>query len=181
MKIKNIVLCIVALGNSIGVYASDEKNIALSPYASYYDEKIIPSNIRSECSELGRQFSESTKESLESEGWVITMSSEVGQLAKGTSMKLQITNALSSGNAFRGHKKMVSIAAELYKDGKLIDTYSATRDSGGGIGAGFMSSCAVLQRCVNTLGNDVAKWLKKKSMNSAVLISPSLNEPSASN
>jgi hypothetical protein len=84
-------------------------------------------------------------------------------LSEGTQLKLMISNALSSGNAFMGHHKSVSIIAELYKDGKLIDTYSTTRNSGGGIGAGFKNSCAVLERCVTTLGKDVAQWVKTKS------------------
>jgi hypothetical protein len=149
--------------SSFAAYASD-KVITVSSAASYYDEKIIPSNIKAECSELGSQFSEATKSNLEAEGWSVSLSNDVGEAAKGTSIKLQITNALSAGNAFMGHKKSVSVVAELYKDGKLVDTYSGTRDSSGGIGAGFKGSCSVLQRCVNTLGSDVTKWLKKKQL-----------------
>lgn len=163
MRIRNAVLGSLVLMASFGSYAND-KNITISSAASYYDEKIIPSNIKAECNELGGQFSESTKSFLESEGWNVILSNDVGEAAKGTNIKLQITNALSAGNAFIGHKKSVSIVAELYKDGKLVDTYSGTRDSGGGIGAGFKGSCSVLQRCVNTLGSDVSKWLKKKQM-----------------
>lgn len=153
----------LALMGSFGTYASD-KSITVSTEASYYDEKIIPSNIKSECSGLGSQFSEATKTNLESDGWNVSLGNEVGASATGTTIKLQIANALSAGNAFLGHRKSVSVIAELYKDGKLVDTYSGTRDSGGGFGAGFKGSCAVLQRCVTTLGSDVSKWLKKKQL-----------------
>jgi hypothetical protein len=33
----------------------------------------------------------------------------------------------------------------------------------GGIAAGFKGSCAVLERCADTLGEDLARWLKGQS------------------
>lgn len=45
-----------------------------------------------------------------------------------------------------------------------IDTYAGSRNSSGGIGGGFKGSCAVLERCVNTLGKDVDAWLKKQTI-----------------
>ena len=68
----------------------------------------------------------------------------------------------SAGNAFIGHRKSASVKAELYQDGKLIDSADYTRNSSGGFLGGFKGSCSVLEHTVNTLGNDVAKWLKKK-------------------
>ena len=119
MNIRNLMLGSLALMGSFEAYAGD-KNITVSTQASYYDEKIIPSNIKSECSGLGSQFSEATKNNLESDGWNVSLGNEVGASATGTTIKLQIANALSAGNAFIGHKKSVSVIAELYKDGKLV-------------------------------------------------------------
>jgi len=163
VRIQKITLGLFLLAFCSGVFAN-EKVISISSKASYYDEKIIPSNIKTECSELGQQFSEATKRYLEAEKWQVNFVDNAGKATKGTSIKLQITNAVSAGNAFMGHSKSVAILAELYKDGKLIDTYTASRDSGGGFAGGFKGSCSVLHRCVNTLGSDVAKWLKKNNI-----------------
>ena len=163
MHIKKITLGFVLLAFSLGAFAN-EKTISISSNASYYDEKIIASNIKTECSELGQQFSEATKRYLEAENWKVNFVDNAGKATKGTSIKLQITNAVSAGNAFMGHSKSVAILAELYKDGKLIDSYTASRNSGGGFAGGFKGSCSILHRCVNTLGSDVAKWLKKNNI-----------------
>lgn len=163
MRIQKITLGLVLLAFSLGVFAN-EKTISISSKASYYDEKIIPSNIKSECSELGEQFSEATKKHLEANNWKVTFEEDAGKSSQGTSIKLQITNALSSGNAFVGHRKSVTILAELYKDGQLIDSYTTSRNSSGGFAGGFKGSCSILHRCVNTLGSDVAKWLKKNNI-----------------
>ena len=163
MRIQKTALGFLLLAFCFGAFAN-EKTISISSEASYYDEKIIPSNIRTECSELGEQFSQATKKYLESNNWKVNLDDDAGKTSKGTSIKLQITNALSSGNAFIGHRKSVTILAELYKDGKLIDSYTTSRNSSGGFAGGFKGSCSILHRCVNTLGSDVAKWLKKNNI-----------------
>lgn len=136
-----------------------EREITISESATYYDEKIIAPNIRSECTNLGRQFSESTKKYLSEKGWAVDRSDELPDT--GMALNLVITNAHSGGNAWSGHKKSVSIEVEMYRDGELVDTYEGIRNSSGGFGGGFKGSCDVLKRCVNTLGKDVAKWLGK--------------------
>ena len=136
--------------------------ITISDNAEYYDEKVIPSNIRSECTALRSGLSDSAEKSLSQIGWNVVKSDTVG--GDGLSLKLMITTAHSSGNAYFGHKKSVSVEAELYKDGELLDSFSGTRNSGGGFGAGFKGSCTVLQRCVHTLGKDVSNWLSKKKL-----------------
>lgn len=48
---------------------------------------------------------------------------------------------------------------ELYQDGQKVATVMARRVSRGGAFAGFKGSCAVLDRTVNAIGEDLAKWL----------------------
>ncbi len=162
MKTSASFFCSSILLLSGAVHASD-KDITLNSIAPYYDLKIIPSNISSECKELGAQMAAATKVNLERDGWSVILTDESSIKNEGAQIKLIIMNAMSSGNAFMGHQKSVSINAELYREGKLVDTYVGTRGSGGGFGAGFKGSCQVLERCVTTLGKDVAKWLKTKS------------------
>ncbi|MCU4675940.1 hypothetical protein N7931_09865 [Catenovulum sp. 2E275] len=144
------------------VVLAEEMAIEVTASAPYYDENIIQANVIAECTELGNQFSESTSKYLKENGFNVELKSADEFANNGESLKLQITNAVSSGNAFIGHRKMVSITAELYQNGQLVDTFKHSRNSGGGFLGGFKGSCSVLHRCVNTLGNDVAKWLAKK-------------------
>lgn len=160
MKVPHkIGLLVLALGISA---IANSKDIAVTAKADFRDASIIPSKIRSECTDLGSSLAQSTKKYLEEAGWQVALGENAEIQKSGNAIKLEILNAVSAGNAFVGHHKSVTIAATLYKDGKLVDTYTATRDSGGGFAGGFKGSCPVLYRCTTTLGSDIAKWLNAK-------------------
>lgn len=72
---------------------------------------------------------------------------------------VEIAQAQSSGNAFVGHKKSITISGKLYRGGKEVAKFVSTRNSGGGFGAGYKSSCAVLARCAEAVAQDTARWL----------------------
>ncbi len=74
-------------------------------------------------------------------------------------LKIYITDAVSSGNAFTGHRKYVIIKGKLYKGKRLKATFKAARRSGGGYFGAYRSSCSVLGSCAKTLGKDTAYWL----------------------
>lgn len=156
-KFSVLVFALAASASAIG------KDISVTSKAGFHDAVVIPEKIKSECTDLGLNFSQSTKKYLEETGWQASLAENVEAMASGASVKLEINNAMSAGNAFIGHQKSVAITAYLYRDGQLVDTYRGTRNSSGGFGAGFKSSCDVLYRTVNTLGNDVAKWVNTKN------------------
>jgi hypothetical protein len=160
MTARKVIPLGILLISSFQTLAND-KEINLNTVAKYHDEQVIQSNIIDECTQLGTQFSTSTKKYLEKNGWSVNYDSNANENTKGTKLELKIINAMSSGNAFTGHRKSVSIEAKLFKDGTFIDSYKGTRNSAGGFLGGFKGSCAILAHCVNTLGNDVSKWLKK--------------------
>lgn len=143
------------------VYAAD---ITINQTVKFHDEKVIQTNIKSECVNLGPKLVASTEAAVQKNGWSVIKKDEIDTTASGVSLKLTIANAHSGGNAFIGHQKSVSIIAELFKDGKLVDTFTGNRSSSGGFAGGFKGSCAVLERCVNTLGKDVSAWLKKQTI-----------------
>lgn len=136
----------------------------IEAFASFKDDKQVAANVLQECHSLGSQFSQSTERYAKEYNLGVQRVSELDASSKGTNLKLYITSVYSGGNAFIGHRKSVSIMAELYKNGKKLDEYSYTRNSGGGFMGGFKGSCSVLKHTVNTLGNDVAKWLKTKEL-----------------
>ncbi len=137
--------------------------IAISDFASYADVTRIPANIVSQCPNLGRQFSDATLKSGTGLGLQLEQSGSVDPAKGAPVLVLSILSATSAGNAFIGHRKSVSIKADLYSSGKLVNSYSMARDSMGGAFGGLKNSCDVLERVVNALGSDVAKWLKTAS------------------
>ena len=160
---KRTVFCMGLIGflSCVGAMAAG-RSVAVSSTVNYQDQDIIPGNILSECGQLGSSFSSSTEKYLRDNGWQVSALNGEPAAGTGKQLKLQVANAFSAGNAFTGHRKSVSIIAELYEDGQLVDTYRQTRNSSGGFAGGFKGSCSVLYRCTNTLGNDVAKWMADK-------------------
>lgn len=125
----------------------------------YIDETSISSNIIAECHQLGRQFSNSFVKYARINNVPVQQTSK--ELPNdGRVVKLYIDDVYSAGNAFIGHRKSATVRAELFVDGKSVASTTQTRHSGGGFMGGFKGSCSVLAHTVNTLGNDIAKWVK---------------------
>jgi len=53
----------------------------------------------------------------------------------------------------------------LKENGEVIGSFTGARYSGGGAFGGFKGTCAILGRCIETLGKDIATWLKDPTMN----------------
>lgn len=83
----------------------------------------------------------------------------------GRVLVVEITDAISRGNAFIGHRKSTTVHGALYQDGQKIGSFVGERDSMGGAFAGFKGSCSVLGRTVKALGRDIAQWLAKPTDN----------------
>lgn len=82
------------------------------------------------------------------------------QTQAGKVLMVEITNATGGGGGAWSGSKSVTIKGTLLENGQQIGNFSGTRSSGGGAFAGFKSTCAILGRCVKTLGRDVATWMK---------------------
>lgn len=124
----------------------------------FSETAVIASNIKAECS-IGAQLAESLKRESLVFGNEIVLGTDAPDTAQGQVLKLEIVDAQSGGNAFIGHHKAASVRGELFKDGAKVASFAARRTSMGGFGGGFKGSCAVLNRTVNAIGQDVAKWL----------------------
>jgi hypothetical protein len=139
--------------------------IAISNSAPYEDERRIAANILKECPDLGRQFSDATQKAGAEQGLKIAKSGAVDPAGGGQVLVLKIQSASSRRHAFPfpGHDISVAIRAELYSGGKLVYNYGMLRHASGGAAGVVRSSCGVLESAVDTLGSDVAKWLKSVS------------------
>ena len=80
-------------------------------------------------------------------------------------LDLIITNAVSEGNAFLGHRKLTQVKGVLYKNGTKFASFRGQRHSGGGFFAGYKGSCSVLGRTAKVLGKDISQWLKHPTAN----------------
>ena len=119
----------------------------------------IASNIRNECA-LQTKLSSFVEAYSVGEGIGVIRARKVTKNTKGKALVITITDAVSSGNAFIGHRKFVSIKGTLYNNGKKQSGFTASRVSGGGAFGGFKGSCDVLGRTVKVLGQDVSSWLQ---------------------
>lgn len=135
--------------------------ILINSLSGFSDNAQIPTNVREECHGVFSKLSDAVVKYGNSQGLKVQANADVTPEQQGKVVKVSITGMYSAGNAFIGHRKSASVKAELYQDGQLLDTADYTRNSSGGFLGGFKGSCAVLEHTVNTLGNDVANWLKK--------------------
>lgn len=126
----------------------------------YHDADRIDNRITSECNQLGERFSAYITQYADRNGVNVVRTG--GDLASFPNhVEIEIESAISSGNAFMGHAKGISVYAVLYRNGKVVDKTTFFRSSNGGFMGGFKSSCSVLNRTVKALGKDIAQWLAR--------------------
>jgi hypothetical protein len=133
--------------------------LLVSPAAGY--GAAVADNIKAECG-LPQSQTEAVLKQLAAAGLPAQAASSDAVPATGRFLQLRIEAAISGGNAFTGHRKHVTTSAHLFEDGVEIAQTTQSRDSTGGVFGGYKNSCSVLRRCVNTLGKDVAAWVKSQ-------------------
>jgi hypothetical protein len=133
--------------------------ILMSDAVPYAEGSKIPVEVLQECTALGRQLADSTEKYGKENGLSLVRAAALDPAKGGQVLVLRIVSVLSA-RSIMAHNKSVAIHAELYKGGHLVSDYSPSRNSGGGVLGPYQSSCSVLERTVNTLGSDVARWLK---------------------
>jgi len=129
------------------------------PYAA---DARIAENIKRECTDLGDKLAEFLAQYAGEHDVETVAVDHVDPHARGRVLVVEITDAVSGGNAFIGHRKSMSARAELFVDGVSKGDVNFTRDSMGGAAAAFKGSCSVLGRCTKALGRDLAEWLAKQ-------------------
>lgn len=152
---------VLALGVVAGAQAADPVVVAKPvPYAADSD---IASNIKEEC-KLTTELPDFVAEFAQQHGVTVTFANAVTAQTPGRVLEMQITDAVSQGNAWMGHHKSTTVAGKLYQDGKLVGSFLGKRNSMGGMFAGYKGSCSVLGRTVKALGEDIGAWLAAPTM-----------------
>lgn len=135
------------------------------PYSA--DSKIAK-NIRNECTRLGSQFALFTQEFGKKFKVDVQLADTINTSAKGRVLQMEITEAVSMGNAFMGHQKYAAARGTLFENGKKVASFEARRQSMGGAFAGYKGSCSVLGRTMKAMGKDVAQWLQNPTDEAAL-------------
>lgn len=135
----------------------DAPVIRVAQSVPYSDDATIANNIRQECN-LEEQFSEFIAQYGADQGIRFERSAAVDPTDGGQVLMVELTDAVSGGNAWIGHRKVTEAAGTLYEDGEAQASFTSRRFSGGGAFGGFKGSCSVLGRTVQVMGRDIASW-----------------------
>jgi len=133
--------------------------ISIQTVIPYSKGSAIKKAIKLDCTELQAKLSTFIRNYSASNGIGVVQKKKVSKKDKGKVLVVEITDAVSSGNAFIGHRKAVTVNGTLYNNGKNIGNFRGMRQSGGGFMGGFKGSCSVLGRTVKALGSDIGTWL----------------------
>lgn len=155
----SIRLLLLACGFTIAASASAE-TIRMQRVTPYAEGSRVAKKIRTECTQYPEKLSAYAAEFGRELGVDIQRVDHVEPGDAGAVLVLEITDAVSRGNAFIGHRKFTEVSGTLYRDGKKVAGFVGARNSMGGAFAGYKGSCSVLGRTVKALGKDVAEWLK---------------------
>ena len=132
------------------------KTIYIRPEIIYTSNSRVSTAIKQECT-IPQALSENIVQKAIAQGINI----EVKRDIKSTDieLKMEIIDAVSSGNAAIGHSKFIIVYGSLVKGGTKYSSFKAARHSGGGFWGAYRSSCSVLGRITKALGQDTAGWL----------------------
>lgn len=141
-------------------YAVAPKSVTIGSPIPFKENHRIQSNIIEECT-IESQLPFFVNEYGDQFGVDVQIRDSVSKDDSGAVLVMEITDAISQGNAFLGHRKYAEFEGILYNHGEKIASFRAGRYSVGGAFAGFKGSCSVLGRIAKAVGKDIAIWLKK--------------------
>lgn len=163
MKKRLFTTCIFVLACVTGL--ANAQDVKVAKHIPYQDDAEIQSNVRQECTDLGSKLARFIQEYAKAQKITVSLVDRLDTGAEGRVLKVEITDAVSMGNAFTGHHKFTAVRGELYENGELISSFRAKRNSMGGAFAGYKGSCSVLGRTTKVLGKDIASWLTHPAEN----------------
>lgn len=148
-----LLLCVIAT-------AAQADPIRMARVTPYADGARIAGKIKDECTRLPTQLADFTKEFGAEFGVEVELVDSVDAASEGRVLQVEITDAVSRGNPFIGHRKYTDIEGTLYENGATVASFRGSRESMGGVFGGYKGSCSVLGRTMKALGKDIAQWLR---------------------
>jgi hypothetical protein len=135
----------------------------LQKTASFDKSLHVPDAIRADC-QLDVKVIDFIESSAGADFDRIALVEEATPNAGGRTLAITITDLSGEGGGAWSGPKHLSIAGTLWKDGKVVGTFTAHRVTSGGIGGAYRGTCSLLGRCARALGKDVAAWLRNPTM-----------------
>lgn len=126
----------------------------------------VPEAVKNECALLSRLSAEIKANAAHH--YATVLEGSTAEPANADVLSIEIINLMGSGGGAWSGGKSVMIKGTLSKQGKAVSSFKALRVSGGGVFGGYMGTCAILGRCVRTLGKDVAGWLQNPTPNATL-------------
>ncbi len=123
----------------------------------FSEDAGIPAAVKNECNLL-QDLSSHIKTAAGQ--YATVLEGSVAAPANADVLTIEIINLVGPGGGAWSGGKSVMIKGTLVKQGQNAGSFKALRVSGGGMWGGYMGTCAILGRCVKTLGTDVADWLR---------------------
>ena len=137
--------------------------VTVSQAAPYAENSGVADVVKNEC-QLDTRLPEFIRDFAKDDPKVV-LTADPLEKAGGRVLVLQISSVTGlSGGAWSGPKSVV-VKGELKEGGKVIGSFTAARFSTGGAFAVLKGTCTIFGRCIKTLGQDIAGWLKKPTMN----------------
>ena len=139
-------------------------SISIAKQAPYAQSMSVPDAVRAECDLPGKvpvfvkEFADKTYDK-------VVLTDNVSAKTPGQALSLKIVGMTGTGGGAWSGPKHVTVEGTLWENGKVKGTFTATRYSGGGACGGYKGTCAILGRCVKSIGKDVGEWLLAPKMN----------------
>ncbi len=124
-------------------------------------DSYIRDAVKNECNLTGKltQFIEKNASSQYAN--ILTDSNSKQRNAQTLSITIEEVQG-GGGGAWSGAKSVV-VKGKLTQNGRVLGDFRGRRYSGGGMFGAYKGTCAILGRCVRTLGKDIAAWLQNPS------------------
>jgi hypothetical protein len=133
--------------------AADEKVRVLNetPLSAVAD---IPSAVRNECREVGRELPNAI--ARDNRNVVLVKTPKELTAKRGKYLSVEITQVRAKGGGLITGPKHLVVRGVLYENGKEIADFEGERAS-----MGAASTCAALEKAEKALGTDIARWLER--------------------
>lgn len=159
---KQIIAVMAMLVVAQAAFAGD--SVTLKKPVTFNEDADIAKAVLNEC-KLEDELPDAIMSSAKDNGLKVDISSEVTTAGPGRVLELEISEAVSDGNAFMGHHKSMAVKGKLYEGGEVVGNFKDRRISMGGAFAQFKGNCSVLVRITKEIGEDVGTWLKQPTKN----------------
>jgi len=133
-------------------------SVVIPSEAPYANEQAVDAAVRTECA-LPKRTIDLLSSAMNAAGIEPRIVAQATPKSGDKVLLLNIDSVTQRGNAMMGRIKVVTVSGKLYENGKPVASFVATRGSGGGAFGGWKGSCAIMGRCVEAIGRDVAHWL----------------------